>query len=228
MRVSEAQLSVGNEELDGTDHVPLLSDTSGHKRPLTVRGARTRDSLVAAARVVFERDGFLASRLTDITAEAHCATGSFYTYFANKEEILQAVIQSAESEMLHPGMPRLEPEDQSPEAVIAASNAAYVAAYKKNAKLMVILEQLAASDPKFRQLRARRSQAFANRNTRAIKDLQDRGLADPTLDPYVAAFALSAMVGRMAYIVFCLGEDISEERLVETLTHLWVNALRLK
>ena len=37
--------------------------------------------------MVFERDGYLEARLTDITAEAHCSTGSFYTYFDSKEAL---------------------------------------------------------------------------------------------------------------------------------------------
>jgi AcrR family transcriptional regulator len=65
------------------------------KQPVTARGERTRSALVAAARRVFERDGFQESRLTDITAEANCSTGTFYTYFQSKEEILDAVFSEA-------------------------------------------------------------------------------------------------------------------------------------
>ena len=48
-------------------------------QPATARGKRTRDALVAAARKVFERDGYLDSRLVDIVQEAGCSIGSFYT-----------------------------------------------------------------------------------------------------------------------------------------------------
>ena len=218
--------------LDGADipdeDVPSLADTTTFREPPTTkRGMRSRAALVAAARVVFERDGFLDSRLTDITAEANCSTGSFYTYFTSKEEILQAVILDAESEMLHPGVPRLEPEDASPAAVIEASNRAYLEAYQRNARLMLIIEQVAASDPKFRALQARRAHAFAQRNARAIRALQEEGLADGSLDPYLAARALSAMVSRMAFATFCLGDEVTMDDLVFTATRLWVNALRI-
>ena len=212
----------------GEVEVPSLADTSGFKAPPTTpRGVRRRAELVAAARVVFERDGFLNARLSDITAEANCSTGSFYTYFTSKEEILQAVIETAEGEMLHPGAARLVPAGASPTAIIEASNRAYFESYQKNAKLMMILEQLGASDPNFREIRSRRAQAFAHRNARGIQDLQDRGLADTELDAYMAARALSAMVSRAAYMVFCLGEDIPLDDLVFTMTRLWANALRI-
>jgi AcrR family transcriptional regulator len=211
-----------------SDDVPSLADTTSLKElPSTNRGLRTRATLVAAARKVFERDGFLNARLTDIPKEANCSVGTFYTYFADKEEILQAVLEAAQNDMLHPGQPRLDPGDSSPIAVIEASNRAYFEAYKRNAKLMLILEQVDASDPKFRQVRNRRSDAFAQRNGQAIKDLQDRGLADPALDPYLAARTLSGMVSRLAYQVFCLNSDIPFEDLVFISTRLWANALRI-
>jgi AcrR family transcriptional regulator len=196
------------------------------KTPLTARGQRTRAALVAAARTVFERDGYLNARLTDITAEANTATGSFYTYFTNKEEIFAAVLEEAQEEMLHPHV-REVVGDEDPIAVIEASNRAYLEAYERNAKLMRLLDQVATIDPDVRELRRRRGLLFAERNARSIRDLQQRGLADPDLDPVLAARALSAMVGRMANAVYVLGDHVDQDVLVDTLTRLWANALRL-
>jgi AcrR family transcriptional regulator len=195
--------------------------------PRTARGARTRAALVTAARTVFERDGYLNARLTDITAEANCSTGSFYTYFTNKEEIFAAVLEQAQEEMLHPHV-RQVTDTEDPLAVIEASNRAYLTAYERNAKLMRLLEQVATIDDDVRDLRRRRGAAFAERNARSIRDLQARGLADPDLDPVIAARALSAMVGRMANAVYVLGDHVEFEELVQTLTRLWANALRLE
>jgi AcrR family transcriptional regulator len=130
--------------------------------PRTARGARTRAALVAAARTVFERDGYLNARLTDITAQAKCSTGSFYTYFNNKEEIFAAVLEEAQEEMLHPHV-REVTDSEDPVAVIEASNRAYLEAYERNAKLMRLLEQVATIDDNFRDLRRRRGELFAQR-----------------------------------------------------------------
>jgi AcrR family transcriptional regulator len=195
--------------------------------PRTARGARTRAALVTAARTVFERDGYLNARLTDITAEANCSTGSFYTYFNNKEEIFAAVLDEAQEEMLHPHV-REVTGSEDPVAVIEASNRAYLTAYERNAKLMRLLEQVATIDDNFRELRRHRGQLFAQRNARSIRDLQARGLADPDLDPVLSARALSAMVGRIAHSVYILGDHVDREELVATLTRLWANALRLE
>lgn len=207
--------------------IPSLVDESRVRElPSSPRGVRTRNALVAGARRVFERDGYINSRLTDITAEAKCSIGTFYTYFDSKEEIFTAVMQAAQHDMLHPGMARVDGEHSNVAAMLEASNRAYVDAYQRNAKLNLLLEQVATIDPEFRRLRLARGAAFAERNARWIKRLQDEGYADPDLDPYKAARALSAMLGRMAYHSFALEEQsLSVDEIVETATKLWLNAL---
>lgn len=196
-------------------------------RPLTARGERTRAALIVAARTVFERDGFADARLTDITVEAGCATGSFYTYFDSKEDILDAVLAAAQEEILHPGMPHGEPDSDDPIATIEAANRAYFQAYRRNAKLMMVREQVAAISPDFRQKRVERGQVFIERNARGIRELQEAGLADADLDPLQAARALSGMVSRMAYQSLGVGGADNIEDLVFTATRLWANALGL-
>jgi AcrR family transcriptional regulator len=195
--------------------------------PASRRGQRTRAALVTAARSIFERDGFLDARITDITSEAHVASGTFYTYFNDKEEIFAAVVESVEQDMLHMHI-RERLADATPYALICAANEEYLKAYQRNARLMAAFEQVAQIDEHFRDLRVKRSEAFLRRNAKLIKELQDRGEADPSLDPLVAAEALSWMVSRMAYSVFVQGRRISMKLLTETLNRLWLNALRLQ
>lgn len=175
---------------------------------------------------MFERDGYVDARLGDITTEADMAAGSFYTYFDSKEQVFTAVVEAVQEEMLHPALEPIADHDD-PVAVIAASNRAYLLAYRRNAKLMRLLEQVATIDAGFAELRKRRNAAFVGRNARSIAELQARGLADPALDPSAAAAALSAMVSRTAYNTFVLGDRAKLDNLVTTLTRLWANALRL-
>lgn len=206
--------------------IPSLVDESRLRElPTTARGVRTREALVAAARRVFERDGFINSRLTDITAEANCSIGTFYTYFDSKEEIFTAVLQAAQDDMLHPGPAPTEGVENIP-AMLEAANRAYLEAYRRNAKLMLLLEQVATIDLEFRRLRLARGMAFAKRNARWIERLQADGFADPSLDPFMAARGLSSMVGRMAYHAFALEEPgWDTEAMVDVATKLWLNAL---
>ena len=194
--------------------------------PRSARGTRTRDALIAAARRVFERDGYLDARITDISAEAGVATGSFYTHLDDKRAAFAAVLAEVHEETLHPQLDEdVSPED--PVAVIEAANRAYLKAYRRNAKLMALMEQVALIDDDFRRLRLERARAFAERNAKSIRRLQAQGLADPGLDPLVAAAALDGMVSRMANMVFVHRARIPFEELVETVTRLWANALRI-
>jgi AcrR family transcriptional regulator len=222
-----------NHEDDYAESPPSMARSSLLRDlPTTERGLRTRAALIAAARKVFERMGYLDARLIDITRAAKCSAGTFYTYFSSKEEIFAAVLEVAQEDMLHPGMPHVTTEDD-PAAIIEASNRAYLQAYQRNAKLMGLLEQVANVDPEFRELRTLRSNAFVRRNARSIARLQANGQADPDLDPLLAARALSGMMSRFAFGHFVTREDrddtpvTTDEDLVQIVTRLWVNALRI-
>jgi AcrR family transcriptional regulator len=196
------------------------------RRRVRADAERNRAALVGAARRVFERDGYVAARITDIADEAGVAHGSFYSHFDGKPAIFAAVMTEVEEEMLHPGPALTAGSD--PVAVIEAANRAYLEAYRRNARLMALLEQVATVDEGFRELRRRRSAAFLARNARAVRRLQQAGLADPDLDPDLTSLALSTMVSRSAYVTFVLGTPPADvEPLAATLTRLWVNALRI-
>lgn len=203
--------------------------------PQTKRGRQTRDALLAAARAVFARDGYLATTTTTIAKAAGVANGSFYTHFTDKYEIFVALWHEVQEEMLHPGIqdPGGDPADGTPGDPVAAiedATRAYLVYYRDNAALLRVFEQVTGIDERFLELRLARARAFEERNVRGIRRLQRQGLADPSLDPELTAAALSSMVSRHAYMTFALGlrPGVDVEALVSTLTTLWVNALRIR
>ena len=104
----------------------------------------------------------------------------------------------------------------------------YLEAYRRNARLMALLEQLATVDERFADMRKQRSDAFVRRNARAIRRLQRSGQADQELDLDIASLAISSMVSRTVYAIFVTeGDPLDLEPIVQTLSRLWANALRI-
>jgi AcrR family transcriptional regulator len=192
---------------------------------LSQKARRTRESLIAAARQVFARDGFIEARIGDISAAASVAHGTFYTYFDSKEAIFREVVMGLVDEMMRAQLPAGPTAD--PLARIEAANRIYIRTYLDNAALLAVLEQVVTFNEEIRQIRKDMRRPFFDRNVRAIRRWQAAGMADPELDPAYAASALSAMVDRFMYVWQVLGEDFDEDRAVATLSRMWAGALGL-
>ncbi|HEX4466667.1 MAG TPA: helix-turn-helix domain-containing protein [Solirubrobacteraceae bacterium] len=64
------------------------------------RKARTNAALIAAARSLFAAQGVEPTTIAEIAGRADVAVGSFYNYFATKDELLKALLEAALSEQL--------------------------------------------------------------------------------------------------------------------------------
>jgi AcrR family transcriptional regulator len=84
----------------------------GDKAPRTPRGERTVRAILDAAAQEFGTRGFTATAITDITARAGVATGSFYTWFDSKEAVFRALVADLSEQV----------RDRVAPAVLAAPN----------------------------------------------------------------------------------------------------------
>jgi AcrR family transcriptional regulator len=118
---------------------PINADTEAR----SPKGRRTRARLLAAARTVFERDGFLNARVADISETAGLSHGSFYHYFDSKEQIFRELAEAQEVSVLTMHKPgEHSPPDQPPIDRIREGNRHYLEAYKREAKLMRVIEEV--------------------------------------------------------------------------------------
>ncbi|MGN2639825.1 TetR/AcrR family transcriptional regulator [Nocardia takedensis] len=192
---------------------------------LTSRGLKTRNALLDAARTVFERHGFLDTRVELIAQEAAVSYGTFYRYFESKEDIFREL-----STRLFEDMHRREPSDAglSPAEKLIASNRAYYRDYRRNARLMAIIEQVATFNEEFRALRHEHRTELIERTARAITRWQTEGLADRALDPVLAARTMAAMVDHTLYLWLIQGEKADEADLLDTLDRMCLGALGIR
>ena len=193
--------------------------------PLTDRGRRTRDALVLAARGVFEERGYAGTRMGDIAEAAGVSHGTVYTWFATKDAVLMAVVESLVDDLY---ASLSTPQAAEPLARIDLANRRYLDAYREHARLLEVVEQAATTDENFRAVLAGLRAAHVERVAATIRHLQVDGLARADLDAHAAAAALCAMVEGFARHWFGRGEDHDETTAVATLTQLWAGALDLR
>lgn len=194
------------------------------------KGARTRARLLDAAKRVFERDGFLAARISDIAGRAGLSHGSFYHYFDSKEEVFREVAERMEAGLTRPPSAgeAAAAKDAPPLERIRAANRRYLERYRAEARIMGVIEEASRYDPLVREARVSRQKHFASRSERFIRSLQRSGLVDRRIDPALASTALGAMVARFAELWLVQGyADYDFDAAVEQLTLLWCNALGL-
>jgi AcrR family transcriptional regulator len=104
----------------------------------TAAGEATRQALINAAAHLFTRDGYSATSIRTIAAEAGITGGSVYNHFTNKEEIFTAVILAYHPIILV--LPSLSTvQGQSSEELIRQAAYAVVSEMEKNPALFTLI-----------------------------------------------------------------------------------------
>jgi AcrR family transcriptional regulator len=191
---------------------------------LTPRGQKTRAALVRSARKLFERRGYLETTVAEITKRAGVAHGTFYTYFDSKEEIFSEAVD----DMIRDFQATARAQPLVHEGIagrIERANRGYLRAYRRNAAMMAILEQVATFNAELREVRRAARRQWVDRSVAAFTAWREMGLVAPSIDPYYAASCLGSMVDRSAYVWLVLGEPYDEDLATVQLTELYCRAL---
>jgi AcrR family transcriptional regulator len=197
--------------------------------PRSRKGIETRARLVGAAKEVFERDGFLDARISDIAERAGLSHGSFYHYFESKEEVFREVAATVEARLHEPMTSVILAQSSTPPAErIREAIRRHLESYRDEARIMGVIEQVSRFDDDLRASRNERHRISSAQIADSIRRLQQHGLADGNLDPAIAAAGLGAMTYRFPELWFVQGLlDCDFDLGVEQLTRLFVNALGL-
>lgn len=195
-------------------------------RPPTERGRRKRGALIQAAREVFEEQGFEDTRIAQITGRAGVAYGSFYTYFDSKETVFHEVAKGVAGEMFDAAR-SAAPADTAPVDRIRHATERFLSAYRDNARIMQVIEQVSPRHPRFRSLFLEIRGLFVERIVAGTRRLQEEGSVSADIDVPVTASMLGGMVEHTARMLFLYGEEHDPDVVVETATRLWARGIGL-
>ncbi len=205
-----------------------MSVDVGKAAPLTDRGRRTREKLLAAAREVFEQRGYASTRMADIARAAGVSHGTTYTWFADKEAVLRALVDTMIDEVY--AALAIGDEIADPQERMLEANRRYLAAYRRHGRMLEVVEEAAMADSRYRDALSGVRRDHVARVSRDIARLQKAGAADGDVDPHVAAAALCAMVEGFGRHWYGRGEGAGsdDDLAVTTLTTLWARGLGVR
>lgn len=203
--------------------------------PSTARGRRTRAQFVDAASQVFAEKGYIDTNVADIVRRAGTGHGTFYRYFGSKEDVFREVALALQCTMLNSTYDDGPRDGDVPATYgsveeemlcrITRATRRYLDAYRQNAALIAVIEQVATFNDTLREIRREIRCAFVDRARASIERMQAAGIALPDVDARYAANALGSMIDRFAFVWLVLDEPFELEEASRTLALLWTRAL---
>jgi AcrR family transcriptional regulator len=188
--------------------------TPAQQRDLRAQGRRTVVRLLDAGLRSFETIGYAATRVDDIVRMADTSHGTFYLYFASKEDLLAALAKECAAEMealadcLGPVGPGAEGR-----AELRAWVQRFVDVYRRYGPVVRAWSESQVSDPAL----ARMGQRSLRRITSKLTDRIAEASRPPGVEPEPAAYAFIGMLERVNYFVLSRGLRVDDATAVDTL-----------
>lgn len=191
---------------------------------LSAKGIQTRQAIERAARNLFAERGFHGTTLTDITAAAGRSPAVFYRYFDDKVDLLAALAESLLTEVTNAGL--APPCD---DASFTAAVAAYWEIVRQHVGVIVAVDALAATEPRFARVQNEFRRFGMDITTASVRRAQAHGHA-LGLNAEHTGLAIVLLFER--FITVCLRPDsdalgvrISDEAAIATLCAIWRRTL---
>jgi AcrR family transcriptional regulator len=192
------------------------------------RGRSNREALEDAAWEVFSEQPYGEVRIAEIAARAGVSMGTFYSYFDSKESLFRVAASRALDELF--SYPRQDPDNpqRHPVRDLAYSIRSYFLVCRRNRVIAQSIELVWSQDDGVRRNRRGTLMRGAKRLEQWIIDLQDKGICDPSVNPWLTALALQSMTVQLAYDQLVYREQPQDvDSLVDAVVPIWAKAVGL-
>ena len=195
--------------------VAARSGLPAQRRELRAQGKRTMRRLLDAALKVFAQRGYHAARVDDIVRVARTSHGTFYLYFANKEDLLRALAVDCAHEItdLANGIGAIGPDPEGREE-LRRFLGEWLAMYRRYGPVIRAWMEDQVGDRDVDRLGVR---AFTAIGVRLGARMHEAGveIAD---NERAAVGALMAMLERFSYGLASRRSPTNDEAVLDTLT----------
>ena len=188
--------------------------TPASERELRAQGKQTMAKLLDAGLVVLTERGYHAARVDDVVRVAKMSHGTFYLYFANKEDLFRALASECAAEMtaLAATLGPITP-DAAGQAELGHWLAQFLSTYRRYGAVVRAWMEDQVVDRELVRLGLKAFEAI-NSNLRARID---EAAAAHVQDPAAATAAMLAMIERLAYFTSSRDLGFADADIADTL-----------
>jgi AcrR family transcriptional regulator len=181
-------------------------------RELRARGRRTLRKLLDAGAAVFAQRGYHAARVDDIVKLARTSHGTFYLYFANKEDLFRALATEVAEEMmaLAESLPSIDAGDAG-RRELRAWLERFTELYERYGAVIRAWTEAEIGGSAFGRLGTDVFTEFSRVLTERVRKISS------DLNSPITALAFVTMIERLNYYVLTGQVDIERDAMLDTL-----------
>jgi AcrR family transcriptional regulator len=185
------------------------------ERELRAQGRKTMRKLLDAGMTVFERRGYHAARVDDIVKVARTSHGTFYLYFANKEDLFRALLADVAEELngLSESLGAIGPGDDGYDE-LRGWLSRFLDIYRTYGPVIRAWTEAETDKSELGSL----GDEVLGGVTRTLMGRIRESTAARGLDHQIAAMAMVAMIERFNYYAYSRQIDIDRDDVLDTLT----------
>jgi len=186
--------------------------TPAQARELRAQGRKTMRKLLDASMRVFAERGFHAARVDDIVRAARTSHGTFYLYFANKEDLLRALALECAQDLdaLAVGLGPITP-DRAGAAQLRQFLDAFFSTYRRYGPVIRAWMEGRVDDREAQRLGLH---AFTDIATALGRRMHEAGAPSD----HTSVAALMALLERSAYFLVSRRVEVDNDTLLDTMT----------